>query len=240
MGSRLKLGLVTSLIHLASLPLSADLVVQNYFLDSSVFTAGLDPDHSQTVNNNNPVPTSFSQFAHVDPSFCSTGYQMDWTGDSAQFDITSSHRLQGYQGSVSSGGRWVVRPAVDSLVTFNGFFNYNHPASSSLWGRAIIDVNLKVEGTANFLFGDQASDGSVTLGPPSGTLNVGGSYLLQAGTLYRVGFSFGTSNFQQPPPEATWLGNGEVHITINPVPEPATAALVSLAIIPLLCRRFKH
>lgn len=215
---------------------NGEIVVQNYFLQSRVSTAGLDPDHTQAVNNNSPVPTSFSQFAHVDPSFCSTGYQMDWTGDSAQFDITSSHRLQGYQGSVSSGGWWVVRPAVESLVTFNGFFNYNHPASPALLGTAAFQMYVRLEGSPNNLFSTGGSGGTFSLDPPIDTFLGQGSFVLSAGTLYRVGFAFNTLNWTVPPSDAIWLGNGEVHIAINPVPEPATPALLA-TVVPFLIHR---
>ncbi|QDV89198.1 hypothetical protein RAS2_02620 [Phycisphaerae bacterium RAS2] len=212
----------------------SDIVVENLFLQCRVTDQ---ISVTEFFDIANPAPQYLSHTATHGLSYCDGGYDSQWAGDSATFDVTMDHRLQGFRGSVTSGGRWLVRPAVDSIVTFDGFFHYSHPTTPNEWGQASINVTLRVEGSTSFLFVDQEVDGTVSLGPPSSTLTVNGSYLLQAGTLYRVGYSFGTLNFQSPPPPtATWLGNGEVHIAINPVPEPA-AAMLLVSVLPVALSR---
>jgi hypothetical protein len=66
--------------------------------------------------------------------------------------------------------------------------------------------------------------------PPFGTFNLSGSALLQAGVLYSLGYSANTNSHDPPPANATWLGNGFIDVTVAPIPEPATLAMLALAV----------
>jgi hypothetical protein len=87
------------------------------------------------------------------------------------------------------------------------------------------------------VFQDFDSDGTLGLGPPAGTLTIDGSAILNAGTTYSLGFQFTTDNFAIPPAQAAWLGDGEIYMSIRPIPEPA--ALLPLAFAALFLRRHK-
>ncbi|QDV89465.1 hypothetical protein RAS2_05330 [Phycisphaerae bacterium RAS2] len=214
-----------------------DLIVEQVLIRDRVTPSGSFSESQQYFVEFPPSPNAiaFSQAATIPPSYSSGTYDVSWSGEVAHFQSTIDHRLQGFRGGLSSSGGIRVRPAVDSIVTLSGTWTYNHyPA---LLGTTSFHLQAGAVGSGSDLWSDSGTGGTGHLLPPFGTFNLSGSALLQAGVLYSLGYSITTSSFDAPPASALWLGNGFIDITVNPVPEPATAALVGPATISLIRRR---
>ena len=206
----------------------AELVMENILFSEQVNRSGSPPNSKTTFFEFPPSPNAiaFSQTAMIAPSFATGSYDIQWSGDSATIDVSVSHSLAGFDGSTSSTSNIRFRPAVDSLFTVNAFFNYAHPPTLLGSVNFLVVLRMNPPGPAVFSAGDTA--GTHWLEPPSGTIPASGSFELLAGNLYQISHIVTTRNYAAPPPGAEWLGNGEIHITIAPVPEPATAAMLVL------------
>lgn len=221
--------------HPVSAP--ADLIVENIrFLERvSPNSGGADSQSTFFEFPPSPNAIAFSQTAMIAPSFATGNYDVQWSGDTATIDVSVSHRLSGFQGSTSSTSNIRIRPSVDSLFTVDAFFNYSHPPA--LLGAVDFFVTLRMNPPAPTVFSAGDSSGTIGLDPPSGTIPASGSFPLLAGNLYQISHIINTANYDPPPPGAEWLGNGEIHITINPIPEPTTLALLAPALCLFITRR---
>jgi MYXO-CTERM domain-containing protein len=214
------------------------LAVENIRFLERVTPSGGGGDSQSTFFEFPPSPNhiAFSQTATIPPSYSTGTYDVQWSGDNAYFQISIDHHLQGFRGGLLSNGTIIFRPAVDSFVTLNGTWTYNHyPA---MLGSTVFGMRVVQPGAPN-PWSDQKPGGTDYLLPPSGTLTLSGSATLQAGVRYSVGYNISTDNFSNPgapPAIAAWLGTGFIDITVQPVPEPAALALLAAA-MPFLIRR---
>lgn len=217
--------------------LSADIIVESVLFVERVRPSG-EPSNTQGFSQEilpNPHTINFSQTASIPPSFSIGAYDLSWSGDSAHFQSSTDHHLQGFVGGLNSNGSIRFRPAVDSYVTLTGTWTYNHTPTQI--GSTVFGMRVSQVGAGFSPWSDQKRGGTEFLLPPSGTLALSGSAVLQAGVLYSVGYNISTDNFSTPPASATWLGNGFIDITVAPVPEPATAAMLLPAISILIYSR---
>lgn len=220
-----------------TVPAPADLIVENILFSEQVNRSGTPPNSKTTFFEFPPSPNAiaFSQTAMIAPSFATGNYDVQWSGDTATIDVSVSHRLSGFQGSTSSTSNIRIRPSVDSLFTVDAFFNYSHPPA--LLGAVNFFVTLRMNPPAPTVFSAGDAAGTHWLEPPSGTIPASGSFPLLAGNLYQISHIINTANYDPPPPGAEWLGNGEIHITINPIPEPAAAMLLAIGAMMFHTRR---
>jgi len=197
------------------------------------------PSHSQSLNIQSfPVHTTLT--AQVGDAVNASMFDMELNGNFADWRMTPSHRLTGINGFLTSTGGVLIRPSVDSLFSVDAWFNYNHPGT--LLGSTDLSTRILIPASGGnppqVLFSAFDSGGTFGLDPAAGTLAINGSYVLSAGVTYEINFYARTDNYAIPPPGAEWLGNGQLHITINPIPEPSTLALLATA-VPFLVRHRK-
>lgn len=212
------------------------LLVSEWLLEAAVYesTAVGDPLEGvffKTVQN----PFNASHTAMRNGSYSATSYDLGWIGDSASFDITANHYVQQLEGFTLSGGRILLTPAVDSIISAQGTWGYAWPNAAE----AQIYLSLLVadaETSDEILYGADYG-GNFDLGPPHGTLNAQDSGLLLAGRLYEVHYSTTIDFFTPTPPGTYGEASGEVHIEINAVPEPAVLAFLLPAALALRRRR---
>jgi len=214
----------------------ADLVVERLSFLERVLPFGSLSNTQSYFEEFLPSPNAiaFSQTASITPSYSTGTYDLSWSGDVAHFQSTVDHHLQGFRGGLLSSGSIRVRPAVDSIVTLSGTWTYNlYPA---VLGTASFSISAREVGGA-ILWREVGVGGNGHLLPSSGVFNFSGSALLQAGVLYSLGYNADTNSEDPPPANALWLGNGFIDITVAPVPEPTTLALLALGSMMLIRRR---
>jgi hypothetical protein len=183
-----------------------------------------------------PSPYVLNHTASLPPSYCAANYASSWSNDGGVFHVETSQHLQGFIGDTNTIGWYLIRPSVDSILSVTGLFNYDHFPSQL--GQASFFFRVRRDG-GPFIFGSGGSDGTFNLGQPSGALSVSGFAQLQAGIRYKIDYAFSTDNFDPPPADAVWVGDGGFTFTINPVPEPsATLLLLPAALYP--ARRIRH
>lgn len=214
-----------------------DLVVENIVSGEQVNQSGSLPNSQGMFFKFPPSPNAidFSQTASIPPSFSTGTYDLSWSGDVAHFQSSIDHHLQGFVGGLNSNSGILIRPAIDSFVSLTGTWTYNHDPAQI--GRTVFGMRVSQVGAGFSPWSDQKRGGTHYLLPSSGTLDLSGSAVLQAGVLYSVGYNISTDNFNTPPANATWLGNGFIDITVAPIPEPAAAILLA-AFLPMA--GFRH
>lgn len=212
---------------------SADLVQEPWEVICVVSNASTQSSRT-FIRNENPFQNSHT--ATLGNSSCSASYDFAWTGDEARFDIYPSHHLEQLRGDTSSSGRILIWPAVDSIVTFSGNWQYAWP------GTALGTTNLymSVIGPDGTLAENIAHGGNVGLGPPFGTFELSNNARLEVGNAYLLNYIVRIQHFDPTPPGTFGHGEGSLNFTITPVPEPATLALLVLSISIFKPRRRDH
>lgn len=133
-------------------------------------------------------------------------------------------------------GNFVFTPRTEVLVTAEGFYNYHMPTDPMIAGAGMSVLNL------NMPIGQQAvftGGGSVQtiFNPATGTIPISASGILQPGFQYRL--SYNAQVFFLGGQPAISNGNGQIHLRVTEVPEPAAIGMLALGAV-LLRRRFRR
>ncbi len=219
----ISLAIVTLALGLAPSRAAGDLIVESWELDTGIHDSTPQGDNEFAAFSVVENPFQDSHTAILNNSYTTATYDFGWSGDSAHFDVSTNHHQQQLLGSTESVGQIHLIPAVDSIITAQGTWQYAWPNSARGDTDIFLDVyDLLAEENIVDAF---AYGGNEGLGPPHGTLYVQGSGLLLAGREYEVYYDT-TVYFYTPTPSGD--ASGEVHFNINPVPESASLALLAI------------
>jgi len=208
-----------------------DLVVSEWILTSRVSDGG-QHDLQGTTNVQNPYNSTI--VAQVNESIVATTFDFYWTGDSGAFDITTEQHSVELQGGVSAGANIDFTPMMDSIFSYSAQYDYAwHP---SVIGQAALSFRLVDLAADEIVFHEGRTGDNVGFDPPFGSLVIPeASANIVAGRQYKIIISALTDLFDETPPGSPGLSTGNIHFTITPVPEPATASLLIAGL--LLSRR---
>jgi hypothetical protein len=164
-------------------------------------------------------------------SFANAQYVSSVHGDEFDFHVSSQQHLEGTMGRVQNINGWSLTPSVNSVLTIQGEYLYNHPPT--LLGDASLDTSLRLYDT-NQLVDAQIEDGGTSgFGPYAGLLSINATVPLSAGVKYHFACLMSSHGFDPPSPGQAWRGDGSFDISVRPIPEPAAllplAALLYLA-----------
>ena len=160
---------------------------------------------------------------------------MAWSSSSGVFEITLNQQAidanPGFTARALAG--ILVEPATDLIVRFDASYTYFLPPEwlSVGFSVGVVDANTAQILLVRNLFASSAlglASGTFVVDNAQAVLPAGGQYFLKYDVA--VDSSSGGSN-------AIGTGMGSVRITLSPVPQPATGALVALAALPVLIRR---
>ncbi len=208
---------------------AADLTVESWSLSVGIQNYDLgQPSPSayfQVVQN----PFQGSHAVTVGTSFANAAYDFEWSGDFAHFDAYTNHHLEQLVGSTISEGRIFVTPAVDTLVTLVGAWQFSWPSATI--GASNMAMRVYNANTFQILIGTGAAGGNTGLGPPYGDYHFQNSGLLLAGEPYMIYYVARIVHDNPTPTGTHGEGSGEIHFSLTPVPEPATLALIVFAVL---------
>jgi hypothetical protein len=234
--TRLVLSLFCSVSLLCALasPVGGSLVVTEWRLSSIVDDNDLDTDEDRqfflTVQN----PFQASHTAIAGESFAATTYDFTWVGDDGSFDITTEQHSVQLQGRVSAGANIDFTPMMDSVFSYSAQYDYQW--DPSVIGQAALSFRLVDLTLDELVFHEGRTGDNVGFDPPFGSLVIPeASANIVAGRQYKIIISALTDLFDETPPGSPGLSTGNIHFTITPVPEPATASLLIAGL--LLSRR---
>ena len=212
----------------------ADLIVDSWLLGTGVSDSN-SPGNPSESDATDIVQNPFNEtlMAELNGSSSTAVHDFSWTADTGSFDIDVTHFLMELDGDTSTSGRITVHPAVDSIIAFDAFFDYAWPSAAI--GGSSLTFSVFDNNTQEGVLSASDLGGNVGLGLPFGTLEVTASALLQAGGEYEIVYTAGIRHFDPTPPGTHGDGTGNIHFTITPVPEPATASLLIAGL--LLSRR---
>jgi len=217
----LKLIVVLSVGLIASAPVHAD----SFLVTSwSLGTAILDlPDVAGDVSDLVQNPFVHEHHLTLGQAQAHSYFDFSWTPDTASFLIAASHvAFDGNGGtrSISSGDIYIT-PNVDLLITATGTYDYDLPA----WAMQVaqgVDVDadsIQLYSWGNFEYTDLQ-------GPISGTFQLSEQGILPAGSSVRIFYAMYVDGFGNSGLLAE--GHGSILITLQPLPEPHTLALLAL------------
>jgi len=197
---------------------------------------GQDFQSSLTVTN----PLVTTQHAQLGLTEATTIIDLAWGPAGGRFDFLFNQVIDDSTGYVASttAGQVNLTSDVDLWLEYEYTYSY-----SNLGGDAGIDSSTRVIQITDGGFIDLMSDGQVGgaawLQPTSGTFTASYQLLLPAGEPY--GILYATEINSAADFGVVGLGNGSLHFTLTPVPEPASAFLLAFAGTAVLRRqrRFK-
>jgi hypothetical protein len=202
---------------------AGELVVDSWDLLSLVSsTVPSDQDAVFIGNVQNPLLASHT--AEIGASYASSTYDIGWVVDAAHIGVSVSHRLEQLDGRTATEGHIHLIPAVDSLITATGRWQYSWP--NAVIGSSDVYIAAFNEESGDQPIADFASGGNLGLNPPFGTLEVSDTGLLHAGLLYEIFYFADIYHYEPTPPGTYGWGSGEIHFAITPVPEPMSLGLV--------------
>ena len=206
-------------------PSTADLVVESWLIGTTVS----DSVNSHSIGHDSVTnPFQATHTAQRGLSTASVNYDFARTGDEASFGVSVDHHLEQLQGSTSSSGRIFIRPAVDSIISISAAWQYAWPGQAL--GSTHLSARVGDSENGDLMAEVIAHGGNVGLGPPHGTFDLADDGILHAGRLYGLFYTVRILHIDPTPPGTFGFGEGSIHFTITPVPEPATLALLVLSI----------
>jgi hypothetical protein len=174
--------------------------------------------------------------AAVGPNTATTSYDFSWSGDSGSFDIAVDLNVETFRVFSGSSGFMLISPTNDLRMTIDAALDYaSRPGDLAdvMFRMLVVDQsNPSVPLFFEFLRG-----GNLTLEPAAGTLAFDGDVILPAGATYRIDFRARNDNGADNNPTGPITSSGFIHFAFQPVPEPATAWLITLGAIASRRRR---
>lgn len=228
--------LAIALIELIASTTHASIVIDSWNLVTGVaYTNGGDAHISTVVQN--PFAGVYAA-SGPGPTTAQSTYNISWTTDNADFLIQGSHQAVGADPAllqVGSEGGIYFTTTTDVLLTVDAAYDYNL-AGPNLFTRMIFQVYPESNDPVDPIFTAGPHDDTYTGYPASGTLRINGQAIVPAGQTYLLSYSQYMAAHGNT--GAVGTGNGYVHFTFAPVPEPA--AIVPLALTAILARRPRH
>lgn len=181
-------------------------------------------------------------------SIAYSAFNFSWDDTSGNFYVKGSHNCvaqnprpypgaTGLEQCVSEGGIYFT-PSTDLLLTVDAAYDYNL-AGPNLFTRTlfqVIPVYDDPQEPVEYVFVAGPHADTFTGYPATGTLHVNGQAIVPAGRTYLLSYSQYMSAYGNT--GAVGTGNGYIHFTFAPVPEPA--ALVPLAIAVIASRQTRR
>lgn len=191
--------------------------------------------HSQYVfGPTNPLMTT--RHAQLGLTEATSVFDLAWGPTGGRFDLLFDHVIEdgpGFSESTAFGGIGVTSD-VDVWLDYQYTFSFNNLNG----GIILTSVNQVAESTqtgATNIFRIVRQGGAGALDPTSGTFVTSRQVLLEANEVY--GISYSNTLLGGEDSGALGTGNGSLHFTLTPVPEPATAMLLTLMSIVFTRRR---
>lgn len=212
----------------------AEVVVHDWSLTTAVQDLSIptqDTDFSTTVQN----PLQLAQLASLySGGTATTVYDFSWAGDTASFNVTASQVVPDLGSALYrsfSMGSMNFSVSDDVRAHFTGQYSYSLPVPGmeTIFGLSITDYQ-----PPHTILGDSGQDATITTPSASGTFALDRTWVLQAGHTYFLQYTIYISASGNSGALAT--GNGFLQLRLEPIPEPATIALIGLTAI-LRCRR---
>jgi len=219
--------------------LAASFTLDGWSLRTQVEDTSTDEYEYMASRTVQPSPFQASQFVSINDGV-TTGastFDFEWWSTFGSFLITASHEAQDVGDTNSlwsmSSGSFMFDATEDLTLDIGGHYQYVAPAAG-FWTRFIISVaSVNADEVLMFeiLFG-----GPAMLEPPAATMTIPDTQLLlPAGDRYGIGYELSTFSHASGT-DIVAVGDGEIHFTIQGIPEPATATLL-LCTLPLLRHR---
>jgi hypothetical protein len=175
--------------------------------------------------------------AAVGPNTATTSYDFSWSGDTGSFDVTTTQRVETSDIVTISSGLMFISPTTDLRMTIDASLDYASPPGDLANVRFRMLVRDGIDQTVPFFFFESLLGGNLSLEPAAGTLAFSGDVILPAGTTYLISFAASNDNGADNNPTGPITSSGFIHFAFQPVPEPATAWLITLAAIASRRRR---
>lgn len=207
-----------------SAPAQADVLsVSSWSLATGVGSAGDGIGGLFEVVEN---PFSASQYFEYGPSAGSTAYtayNFAWSDSGGDFLIQASHRAEDYDVRSSSNGFIRFTSIVDLLLTVEGSYTYDLPGGPMVVRVAVTAYDAL---THDELFSQGFNDNTFLEGHAEGSVPLQGQALLPANR--EISFNYTMHIDTLGSTGLIGSGDGFVHFTLQPIPEPSALALLLL------------
>lgn len=216
---------------------AASVTLQSWNLATVVddgFLEARDDALSVTVEN----PFQDTQAVSIGDSFATTLYDFSWQAESASFLFDLLHATADIpDGTIpsrsTSSSTVIMRAENDLLLTVDTEYSY-HSLGSEYFARSgviVADIDADIR-----LLDETEQDGPAFLGPSAGTFSFHDTAVIPAGTNFGFSYSMSLTTFGGGS-SAIGQGAGHVYITMQVIPEPASAILLCAFAGFAVCRR---
>jgi len=223
----------------------ANLIPTSWSISAGIQETGESGFTQQVVDSSHTVQAplaNFSQSAVLGPSLSTAQYAFNIGQTVANYVVSAQHRCVNHlNGDFTADptcitfGRIILTPSVDVLLTADVDFSYSLP-SDPMSASVQFQVGLSNPPESLLQAGDSLLTG--TGEPSSGTFTFNGlNTVLPAGRQATVQYSFRTRYFPDSGLGLLATGEGNVHITMSAIPEPAAVMPLAISSILLVARR---
>lgn len=208
-------------------------------MTTSVYVdGGHDSESNLTVTN----PFVATQHAQLGLTEVTTNYDLAWGPAGGRFDFLFDQVIDDsddYVASDTFGGVGIISD-VDLWLDYQYTYSYSH-LTGDFGITSTTRITHITDDGFTFLLNDMQLGGARRFQPPSGVYTSAIQVLLEAGERYGIGYSITLDAAEET--GAIGFGNGSLHFTLTPAPEPSVAAFGIFAGVVLLrrdCRWRRH
>ena len=235
----LNIGLVASAAFFIGLTptVGGSFTLEQWTLSTRVqdFSSGKsDVNISDVVQN--PFQLTQSVAINNGLTTATTTYDFSWHDTFGTFLIQAAHEAEDIDFSTlfsRSTGGFVIAASQDLQIAIDAEYTFLAPAPL-FHVRLSMDVIDLADNSA--LFFGLEEGGPAFLGPPAGTLSIQDTVLVPAGSTYILGYEMLLQTFASGT-DVIATADGNIAITLQTVPEPATLSLLIFGSLVLLRRR---